>query len=96
MIDNTIRAALVTLIKSKRRKMSRAQRRRGIKPQRWLYPYATEVRYAALIRAWLRPMITYVHSYLKENQETILHGDSADFTADSADSIAVSRLDAVP
>jgi uncharacterized protein with gpF-like domain len=96
MIENTIRAALVTVIKSNRQKMSCAQRQRGIKPQRWLYPYATEARYAALIRAWLRPMKTYVHSYLKENQEAILHGDSADFTADSAGSISVSRLDAVP
>jgi SPP1 gp7 family putative phage head morphogenesis protein len=41
-------------------------------------------------------MKTYVHSYLKENQEAILRGDSADFHADSADNIAVSRLDAVP
>jgi SPP1 gp7 family putative phage head morphogenesis protein len=41
-------------------------------------------------------MKTFVHSYLKENQEAILRGDSVDFTADSADSISVSRLDAVP
>jgi SPP1 gp7 family putative phage head morphogenesis protein len=88
-MNDTIRSALVTLIKSKRQKMSRAQRSRGIRPQRWLYPYATEARYAATIRAWLRPMKTYVHSYLRENQEAILHGDSAD-------NIAVSRLDAVP
>jgi SPP1 gp7 family putative phage head morphogenesis protein len=92
MIDNTIRAALITVIKSNHQKMSRAQRQRGVKPQRWLYPYATEARYAATIRAWLRPMKDYVHSYLKENQEAILHGDS-DFRADS---LSVTRLDAVP
>jgi SPP1 gp7 family putative phage head morphogenesis protein len=96
MIENTIRAALVTVIKSNRQKMSRAQRQRGIKPQRWIYPYATEARYAALIRAWLRPMKDYVHKYLKENQEAVLRGDSTDFSAGSADSIPVSRLDAVP
>lgn len=89
----TIRAALVTLIKSNRQKMGRAQRQRGVNPQRWLYPYATEARYAATIRAWLRPMKDYVHTYLKENQEAILRGDSTDFIADS---ISVSRLDAVP
>jgi SPP1 gp7 family putative phage head morphogenesis protein len=96
MIDDTIRAALITLIKSRRQKMSRAQRRRGIKPQRWLYPWATESRYAATIRAWLRPMKDYVHTYLKENQEAILRGDSTGFTADSSGSVSVSRLDAVP
>jgi hypothetical protein len=93
MIGNTLRSALVTLIKSRRQKMSRAQRQRGIKPQRWLYPYATEARYAATIRAWFRPMRDYVHTYLKENQEAILRGDSADFRADS---LSATRLDAVP
>jgi SPP1 gp7 family putative phage head morphogenesis protein len=93
MNDNPIRAALVALIKSNRRKMSRAQRRRGIKPQRWLYPWAAERYYAAAVRAWLRPMKEYVHQYLKENQEAILRGDSAGFTADS---LSVSRLDTVP
>jgi uncharacterized protein with gpF-like domain len=93
MIDNTIRAALVTVIKSNRQKMSRAQRQRGIKPQRWLYPYATEARYAATIRAWLRPMKDYVHTYIKKNVEAVLRGDTADFRADS---LSVTRLDAVP
>jgi SPP1 gp7 family putative phage head morphogenesis protein len=92
-MNDTIRAALVTLIKSRRQKMSRAQRRREIKPQRWLYPWATEARYAATIRAWLRPMKDYVHKYLKENQEAILHGDSADLREDS---LSATRLDAVP
>ena len=95
-MNDTIRAALVNVIKAKRQRMSRAQRSKGVKPQRWLYPYATENRYAATIRAWLRPMQEYVHQYLKENQEAILHGDSTDFHADSADSIPVMRLDAVP
>jgi SPP1 gp7 family putative phage head morphogenesis protein len=95
-MNDTIRAALVTLIRSNRRKMSRAQRRRGIKPQRWLYPWATERHYAALIRAWLRPVKDYVHKYLRENQESILRGDSAGFTVDNADNITVSRMDAVP
>jgi hypothetical protein len=92
-MNDTIRAALVTLIKSHRQKMSRAQRQRGIKPQRWLYPYATEARYATTINAWFRPMRDYVHSYLKENQEVILRGDSADFREDS---LSVTRLDALP
>jgi hypothetical protein len=88
-MDNTIRAALVTVIKSRRQRMSRAQRQRGVKPQRWLYPWATESRYATTIRAWLRPMKVYVHTYLKENQEAILRGDSAD-------GISALHLDAVP
>jgi SPP1 gp7 family putative phage head morphogenesis protein len=95
-MNDTIRAALITLIKSKRQKMSRSQRRRGIRPQRWLYPWATEARYAATIRAWLRPMKDYAHKYLKENQEAVLRGDSADLPTDSADTITASRLDAVP
>jgi hypothetical protein len=92
-MNDTIRAALVTVIKSNRQKMSRSQRQRGIKLQRWLYPYATEARYAATIRAWLRPMTTYVHSYLKENQGDILRGDSVEFNADDLSAL---RLDAVP
>jgi SPP1 gp7 family putative phage head morphogenesis protein len=92
-MDGTIRSALIAVIKSRRQKMIRAQRQRGVKPQRWLYPWATEARYAATIRAWLRPMKDYVHTYLKENQEEILHGDSVDFRADS---LSVTRLDAVP
>lgn len=89
-MNDTIRAALVTVIKSKRQKMSRAERQKGVRPQRWLYPYATESRYAATIRAWLRPIKNYVHTYLKENQDVILRGDSTD------DNIPALRLDAVP
>ncbi|MDR1399405.1 MAG: minor capsid protein [Treponema sp.] len=92
-MDNTIRTALVTVIKSNRQKMSRDQRRRGVKPQRWLYPYATEARYAATIRAWLRPMTDYVHEYLKDNAESVLRGDSADLPDES---VPAQRLDAVP
>jgi len=88
-MNDSIRAALVNLIKTKRQKMSRAQRQIGVKTQRWIYPHATEARYATTIRAWLRPMKSYVHTYLKENQEAILHGDSAD-------DISAMRLDAVP
>jgi len=95
-MDDTIRSALVTLIYSRRKHMSRAARKRPIKPQRWLYPHATENRFAASYRAWLRPMKTYVHSFLKQNQAAILHGDSAGFRADSIDDISVTRLDAVP
>jgi len=95
-MNNTIRAALVNLIKVNRLKMSRTQRSKKIKPQRWLYPFATEARYGASYRAWLRPMKDYVHNFLKENQEEILRGDSADFRADTADDISVIRLDAVP
>jgi len=92
-MNDTVQAALVNVIKANRMKMSRAQRSKGIKPQRWLYPVATEARYAATIRAWLRPMKDYVHNYLDENKEAILRGDSQDFHADS---VSVTRLDAVP
>jgi len=88
-MNDTIRAALVNVIKATRMKMSRAQRSKGVKPQRWLYPYATETRYAATIRTWLRPMQSDVQDYLKENQEAILRGDSAD-------TVSVTRIDAVP
>jgi SPP1 gp7 family putative phage head morphogenesis protein len=93
MANSAIREALMTIIKSKRRKLPKSQRRRPHKPTRWLYPWATENRYAATIRAWLRPMKEYVHQYIKENQEAILRGDSSEFRADS---ISVARLDAVP
>lgn len=100
-MNDSIRAALVNVIKSNRQKMSRSQRLKGIKPQRWLYPLATEARYAATIRAWLRPMKDYVHTYLKENQAAILRGDSAEgvvFHLDSeeAGNLLVTRMDAVP
>ena len=94
-MNDTIRAALVNVIRSNRQKLSRSQRQKGIKPLRWLYPLATEMFYAKVIRAWLRPLIAFVHSYLKENQADILRGDSAGFHADTADEISVSRLDAV-
>lgn len=95
-MENTIRAALVTLIKSRRQKIGRAERRRKIKPKRWLYPHANESRYGAAYRAWVRPMKAYVHNFLKENQSAILRGDTTDFHADSIDIIPVTRLDAVP
>jgi uncharacterized protein with gpF-like domain len=77
MIDASIRSALITILKSKRRKMNPAQRKRGLKPTRWLYPWTTEKHYAAAIRAWFRPMRDYVKTYIKEHSESILHGDSA-------------------
>lgn len=89
-MNDAIRDALINVIKANRLKMSRAQRSKGLKPQRWLYPYATESRYAATIRSWLKPIKDYVHAYLKENQEAVLRGDSAD------DSISALRFDAVP
>jgi hypothetical protein len=95
-MNDTIRAALVNVIKANRIRMSRAQRQKGVKPQRWLYPHATEARYAAMIRTWLRPIKEYVHNYLKENHEAILHGDSIDFRTDTADNVSVTRIDAVP
>jgi hypothetical protein len=84
--------AIKALLYAKRKKMSRVQRRRGVKIQRWLYPCATEARYAATIRAWLRPMKTFVHTYIKENAEVVLRGDSADL----AGNLPALRLDAVP
>ena len=95
-MDDTIRAALVNVIKANRIKMSRAQRSRGVKTQRWLYPLATETRYGSSYRAWVRPMIVYVHNYIKENHEEILRGDSTDFRTDSAETVPATRLDAVP
>jgi hypothetical protein len=80
MIDASIRSALITILKSKRRKMNPKQRKRGLKPTRWLYPWATEKHYAAAIRAWFRPIRDYVKTYIKEHSEAILHGDSANPT----------------
>jgi uncharacterized protein with gpF-like domain len=100
MINAGIRSALITILKSKRRKMNPAQRKRGLKPTRWLYPWTTEKRYAAAIRAWFRPMRDYVKTYLKENSETILHGDSAnlvvrqDATTGRSFNVMVRSLDA--
>jgi SPP1 gp7 family putative phage head morphogenesis protein len=98
-MNDNVRAALVNVIRAKRQNMSPYHRQKGIKPQRWLYPLATEARYAAAIRAWLKPMKDYVHTYLKENQEAILRGDSADGAEGdgiSATRLDVIRLDAVP
>ena len=95
-MNDSVRSALINIIKANRIKMGRSQRRRGVKPTRWLYPRLTETRYVKMIRAWLRPMIVYVHDFLKENQEAILRGDSVEFRADAADDLLVSRMDAVP
>jgi hypothetical protein len=71
------REALKQALYIRRKQLGRAGRNRKHKPQRWLYPWATEKHYAAAIRAWLRPMMDYVHTYLKNNEEAILRGDSA-------------------
>jgi hypothetical protein len=68
----------------RRKQMGRSGRKRKHKPQSWLYPWATEKRYAAAIRAWLRPMMDYVHTYLKNNEEAILRGDSASLVRQDA------------
>jgi SPP1 gp7 family putative phage head morphogenesis protein len=100
MIDTGIRSALIAILKSKRRKMNPKQRKRGLKPTRWLYPWTTEKHYAAAIRAWFRPMRDYVKTYIKEHSETILHGDSAnlvirqDATTGKSFSVMVRSLDA--
>jgi uncharacterized protein with gpF-like domain len=100
MINAGIRSALITILKSKRRKMNPAQRKRGQKPTRWLYPWTTEKHYAAAIRAWFRPMRDYVKTYIKEHSEAILHGDSAnmavrqDATTGRSFSLMVRSLDA--
>jgi SPP1 gp7 family putative phage head morphogenesis protein len=100
MTNDIIHSALVTILKSKRSKMTPAQRRQRSKPTRWLYPDATERHYAAAIRAWLRPMKEYVHSYIKEHSEAILRGDSAnlairqDATAGNSFNVMVQSLNA--
>jgi len=86
VIANYTREALKAVLLAYRKQMSRAARRRPHRPTRWLYPWATEKHYAAAIRAWLRPMVDYVHEYLAANQEAILRGDSA----------ALVRNDALP
>lgn len=72
------RNALIVILKSQRRSMSVAEKRRRKKPARWLYPWATEHRYGAAYRAWVRPVREFVSGYLKRNREAILRGDSAD------------------
>jgi uncharacterized protein with gpF-like domain len=71
-------AALKAVLLSHRKNMSKAQRRRSVKPARWLYPWATERHYGAAIRAWFRPLRDYITAYLKANEKAILQGDSAD------------------
>jgi len=95
-MENTIRAALVNVIKARRLKLSRTQRSKGVKTMRWLYPLATENRYAASYRAWFRPLREYVHKYINENHEAILRGDSIDTDFRTDATVTVSRIDAVP
>ncbi|MDR2494674.1 MAG: hypothetical protein LBD24_05560, partial [Spirochaetaceae bacterium] len=80
------REALVAALFARRRKQPRSARSRPQKPTRWLYPLSVERRYAAAVRAWLRPMKEFVHEYLKNNREAMLRGDAA----------ALVRQDAVP
>ena len=70
------RKALVVLIKIQRREMSAAEKERRKKPVRWLYPWATEHRYAQSYRAWVKPVREFVHEYMKKHQEAVLRGDS--------------------
>jgi len=77
MIPTFAKQALKTALFARRKKLGRAARGKPRKSPRWLYPWGAERRYAAAIRAWLKPMMDYVHEYLKNNQEAILRGDSA-------------------
>jgi hypothetical protein len=86
MIPGSGSEALKQALYMRRKKLGRAGRNKTRKPQRWLYPWAVERHYAAAIRAWLKPMTDYVATYLKNNQEAILRGDSA----------ALVRQDATP
>jgi hypothetical protein len=86
MIPLAGNAALTQALYMRRKKLGRAGRNKKRIPQGWLYPWATEKHYAAAIRAWLRPMMDYVHTYLKNNEEAMLRGDSA----------ALVRQDAIP
>jgi SPP1 gp7 family putative phage head morphogenesis protein len=74
------RLALKNALFAKRKKMGRASRGRTKNQTKWLYPWATERRYGAAIRSWLKPLQDYVHEYLKNNQDAILRGDSASLT----------------
>jgi uncharacterized protein with gpF-like domain len=100
MMDAPIRAALISILKAKRRKLNPAIRKRRSKPTTWLYPKTTEAHYSKAIRAWFRPMKTYVKKYLAEHSEAILHGDSdtavlrTDATTGRAFNIMVQSLDA--
>ena len=80
------REALKAALYAKRKYMSKALRQKRAKPVTNIYPWATERRYAATIRTWLKPMIDFVSEYLKNNHEAILRGDSS----------ALTRNDAVP
>lgn len=72
------RSALIVLLKARRSGMSAAERARRKKPARWLYPWATEHHYAALYRAWVKPVREYVHDYIARHQEAVLRGDGAE------------------
>ena len=72
------RSALIVLLKARRSGMSAAERARRKKPARWLYPWATEHHYAALYRAWIKPVREYVHDYIARHQEAVLRGDGAE------------------
>jgi hypothetical protein len=80
------REALKALLYAKRKRMGKASRRRPLKSTTWLYPSLVERRYAAQVRAWLRPLKDYILEYLETHKQEILRGDSADVT----------RKDAVP
>lgn len=80
------RTALVVLLRAKRGGMSASEKAKRKKPAKWLYPWATEHRYAQSYRAWVKPVREFVHQFLAKHQEAILNGDSKD---------AVIRTDAV-
>jgi SPP1 gp7 family putative phage head morphogenesis protein len=77
MTQQNAREALKQLLFARRKAMTKTQRARPKKPARWLYPWTVEKHYGTAIRAYMRPIKEYVHQYIKEHQEMILHGDSA-------------------
>lgn len=82
----TNRTALILLLRAQRSGMTPAEKARRKKPTRWLYPWASEHRYAQSYRAWVKPVREFVHDFMQKNQEAVLRGDSSN---------AVIRQDAV-
>ena len=71
------RNALIVLLKARRSGMGAAERSRRKKPTRWLYPWATEHRYAQSYRAWVKPVREYVYGYIERHSVAVLRGDGA-------------------
>jgi hypothetical protein len=83
MSDSVARQSLKLMLYVQRANLKPSQRNKPLKRVKWAYPTLVERKYAALIKSWVKPMITFTQEFLKQRGEAMLRGDSADIRVDA-------------